>query len=195
MLNIGGFLKYFIGFTFSIILIVNILFAFNIANDIIAPIGSSGAPSLDIDTSNGYFGVSTLIDTFKKYFTTNDAIGNMQYVLGQVSSKMTDVSLSHIVTNVDVPSAWATIFSVLLTIVDTLLNIAWIFVATAYVVILLVYAVVVIFTFFNFLLACMSGMSLTPLPSTQFPEITPIPLDVQYLANSCRLMFYNLVNI
>ena len=71
MLGIDNFLKHFILFSLTLILMVNIVYAFNLVGALGLPSSVSGMTG---DFSNKYFGVSTLIDSFKIYFNEESNI-------------------------------------------------------------------------------------------------------------------------
>lgn len=172
MLGTSNFTKSLIMFLFTLLLIANILYAFNI-NSVIG--GSLSGIDVNADLSNSYFGVSTFLDNWQSVYSNNSALRGLSELLKGISNAMQKVNLVELVRhNFEGSNSALNILAALTSIVNTLFNIAWILEALFYTIILAIYVIFVIFSFLSFILTFISGFAYTQLPNTQFPDVQPL---------------------
>lgn len=182
MLGTYNFSKYLISFLLTILLITNILYAFDLTNSI-------GGALSGIDTgtvyTDKYFGISTFLDHWQLVYNSNTNLSGLQSTmegLGRFISKINFASIYANNLQYGVGKPGDNLMVVLLTMANTLVNIVWIGATFVYVVAFVLYIISVVFSFLSFILTFISGSFYTTIPSVEYPVITPLQLDtIRYL--------------
>lgn len=172
MLGTSNFTKSLIMFIFTLLLIANILYAFNI-NAVIG--GNLSGIDVNADLSNSYFGISTFMDNWQSVYDNNSALNGLSSMLKDISKLIQNSSWTDML-NYAMPdkNIGTNILTVLVSIANTLFNLVWVFFSAIYLFFFLVYILFVIFSFLSFILTFISGFAYTQLPNTQFPDVQPL---------------------
>lgn len=178
MLHIDGFLKYFIGSFLTLLLMINIIYAFNLVGSLGLPFAyESGVSSY----SNKYFGVNSLIDSFIVFFGNNASVNNFQYALRTWYSWMNTFDLSKLNGFQQVWGAYAEtnpsvvqVFSMLISIFNIFINVPYVLMLFIYFLLFFFYVLMLIFLFISYACYLLSGLSYGFMPNTEFPDVQDI---------------------
>lgn len=149
------------------ILMVNIIYAFDLFGELGLPIMNPDS-TLNYDTK--YFGFTSIIDGFKSYFAYNQILQGFQNAMERIYSAMNWMSFDGLLqytpiynlTN-DVSGG---IIGVLIGILNALVNVPFMILAFCYFLIFLIYILFVIVNFILFLFYLLSGSLYSELPNT-----------------------------
>lgn len=187
MLRMNEFLKAFIGTFLTLLLMVNVIYAFNLTR-------SLGMPFVYTSTvtsySDKYFGVTTLIESFKSFFGNNSAINGYKSVLAYWYNIMSRFDITNLMGYRDLwnyainsgNNGIATLFSiftVLIGLVQLLANIPYVTMILIYFLLFLFYVFSIIFLGLSYACYLFSGLAYAYLPDTTFPDVEDI-LDGTY---------------
>lgn len=166
MLNTGSFIRYIIILFVDVIIIVNVVYAFNLQG-ILPTVYAGGAGQGDL--TGYYFGVDSLITSFTDYFERNNPFTHEYKIFIQnYYSFLSKVSFQGL-ANMALPNMQGNFreyITAILSIINLFFNIAYQFFAIIYGLCLLVYAISIVFTFVVFIVSIASGAYATPLPNT-----------------------------
>lgn len=156
MLGVKNFITYFIIIFLDLILIVNIVFAFNLQN--IMP-SVNGINPVD-DLSDKYLGISSIIDSFDNFFGNNLNLYNFKSFLDSFIGFINSINLANLL-----PS-YIGGFTEILGIINFLANIAYQFFLIIYGLLLFVYVLSYVVNIFIYIIYLASGQYASDLPNT-----------------------------
>lgn len=166
MLNTSSFIKYIVIIFIDVFIIVNIIFAFDLANSL----PSVWAGGVAEDLPNRYFGVSSLIDGFEAYFGNNTWLTSMKEDLDSFYETFQKLNIANyldvVFPNVSGNYDIANYLFGLLSVINFFLNIAYQIMLLFYGLFLFVYVISIVVNFVIFIVALASGYMSTELPHT-----------------------------
>lgn len=172
MLGVKNFFTaiFFIGL--DVILIVNIIYAFDIAH-VLPSVYVGGSNQLDL--TDRYFGISSLIDGFIGFFNDNSRLKGMKDSLDGLYNVLQSISLQSFinVSNSVGKNTWD-ILGAVISLINLFFNFYYQVVAIIYGLGLFVYAISIVVNFLLFIVAVGTGGYSLPLPHTEFPDINDI---------------------
>lgn len=166
------FIKTLITMTFTIIMLANMIYAFNLVGILPVDTGSSSG----IDYSQYYFSFTNMLESFELFFGNNayiqgfnDFLSSYRKVMDYLSLQRVFNVLSGLQFNASNGFSWTQIVDAVLGIANLLLNIPYIVFAIVYFLFYFVYFISLISIFITYFLALVGGRYKTPLPSIDYP--------------------------